>query len=402
MSIFEAPASQVAPGHREGPLRVAVLGCSGSIGTQALDVCRHHRDELQVTALSVHSSTGALVQAAREFGCDHVAVADPAHAQDPVLDGLPVGCDLLVGEKGVCELCRLPDVDCVLVAVVGEAGIGPAYTALQEDKVLACANKEAIVSGGDLLMPLAKPGRLIPIDSEHAAVYQCLCGRDADELYRIWLTCSGGPFFGWSREQLESVTPAMALAHPTWSMGPKITVDSATLMNKGLEVIEAHHLFETPVDDVVVLVHRQSKIHSMVEFRDGSTLAQLGPSDMRVPIQYALSYPRRWDAPAGRIDYRDMHELTFDRPDLATFRCLALAIEAGRRGGTLPCAMNAANEVANAAFREGRIGFCDIDRTVEKVMDRTPVEPVTSLEQLAEVDRLARVQAGQVVAELAR
>lgn len=381
----------------EGRRRVAILGCSGSIGTQALDVCRQHPEELEVVALAVRSNVRRLVEAAREFNARYVAIDDEARADDPLLAGLPEGCRILLGPAGVAELAQLPDVDVVLDAVVGEAGIWCAHAALASGKTLAIANKEALVVGGDLLMPMAGPGQLLPVDSEHAAIFQCLEGRDPEELYRIWLTCSGGPFRGLSREELEGKTAEEALAHPTWSMGPKITVDSATLMNKGLEVIEAHHLFGVPIDDVTVLVHPQSKVHSMVEFSDGSTLAQLGPSDMRVPIQYALSYPHRWAAPAPRIDYREMGALTFDAPDVEAFRCLGLALEAGRAGGTLPAAMNAANEVANQAFRDGRVGFCDIDRVVEQVMDATEVQPVQSLEQLAEVDSLARREAAAAI-----
>ena len=265
----------------------------------------------------------------------------------------------------------------------------------------APANKEALVIAGDLLMPLCKPGRCLPVDSEHNAIYQCLVGERHAEVRRIWLTCSGGPFFGRTREELEHAAAAQALAHPTWTMGPKITIDSATLMNKGLEVIEAHHLFDVPIDDVCVLVHRQSRIHSAVEFADGSVKAQLGPSDMRIPIQYALSYPERWASPVTSVDWRDAGALTFDHPDTEAFRCLPLALEAGRAGGTLPCAMNAANEVANAAFRAGTCGFCDIDRTVEAVMSATRVEPLDSIEQVAEVDALARTRARDYLARLA-
>lgn len=394
MTIFEDFVPRSA---RRSPLRVAVLGCTGSIGTQALDVCRRHRDKVEVTALSVYGSTEKLVAAAREFDPAAVAVADPSHGADPCLDDLPAGCELLVGQEGVAELCRRDDVDCVLVAVVGEAGIHAAHAALEAGKVLACANKEALVAGGDLLMPMARPGQLIPVDSEHSAIFQCLVGAHTDELHRIWLTCSGGPFYGWDAERLSTVTPAMALGHPTWSMGPKITVDSATLMNKGLEVIEAHHLFSVPVDKVEVLVHRQSKVHSMVEFADGSTIAQLGPSDMRIPIQYAFSYPDRWDTPSERVDWREVGEMDFAAPDLETFRCLDLALAAGRRGGTLPCAMNAANEVANAAFREGVIPFTAIADVVEQVMDAEDVEPVQTLEQIGVVDGRARERARAVV-----
>ena len=397
MTIFQDTAA--APTHG-WPLRVAILGASGSIGTQALDVCRRHRDKVRVTALAVASSTRKLVAAAREFEVAHVAVSDESRRDDPALDELPKGCELGFGQDAVTGLASLPDVDCVLVAVVGEAGIWASHEALRAGKIWAPANKEALVAGGELLMPMARPGRVLPVDSEHNAIYQCLVGERRHDLSRIWLTCSGGPFRGWNRARLEGVTVGQALAHPSWSMGPKITVDSATLMNKGLEVIEAHHLFDVAIDDISVLVQPGSHIHSAVEFADGSCKALLGPADMRVPIQYALSYPERWESPAPRVDYRGLEPLLFDRPDLETFRCLALALEAGRAGGTLPCAMNAANEVANAAFRAGACRITDIDRVVERVMDGTRVEPVTSLEQIAEVDADARLRASAALGEV--
>lgn len=390
MSIFEDISSTIT---RERPLRVALLGCTGSIGKQTLDVVRMHPDKLRLTALAVNSSCEGLVRAAREFDVSHVAVADEARRNDPALAELPKGCELGFGQDSVTRLASLPDVDCVLVAVVGGAGIWASHEALRAGKIWAPANKEALVIGGDLLMPMAMPGRVLPVDSEHNAIYQCLVGERRHDVKKIWLTCSGGPFFGRTREQLASVTAADALAHPTWKMGAKITIDCATLMNKGLEVIEAHHLFDVPIDDVNVLVHRQSKIHSAVEFADGSVKAQLGPSDMRVAIQYALSYPERWESPATHVDWRCSEPLTFAAPDTEAFRCLDLALSAGKTGGTLPCAMNAANEVANEAFREGRCGFTDIDAIVEGVMDATHVEPLSSLEQIAEVDALARTRA---------
>ena len=398
MNIFEDTSSSTV---RERPLRVALLGCSGSIGTQTLDVIRMHSDKLALTAVAVNSSATKLVSVAREFGVAHAAIADEARRNDPALAELPQGCELDFGEDAVTRLATLPDVDCVLVAVVGEAGIWASHAALAAGKIWAPANKEALVIGGGLLMPLAKPGRVLPVDSEHNAIYQCLVGERRRDLRKIWLTCSGGPCFGRTREQLEGVTAAEALAHPTWKMGAKITIDCATLMNKGLEVIEAHHLFDVAIDDVEVLVHRQSKIHSAVEFADGSVKGQLGPSDMRVAIQYALSYPERWDSPATHVDWRSSEPLTFAAPDRGAFRCLDLALEAGRTGGTLPCAMNAANEVANEAFRQDRCGFCDIDRIIERVMDATSVESLTSLEQIAEVDALARKRARGFVSELA-
>ena len=390
MSIFEDTAPR-SP--RRRPLRVAVLGCSGSIGTQTLDVCRQHADKLQVVALSVHSSSEFLVKAAREFGARHACVADVRHAEDAVLEELPSGCELTAGDSALADLAELPDVDCVVNALVGAAGIRAGYRALKAGKVLAYANKESIIVAGDLLMPLAQPGMLIPVDSEHSAIFQCLVGERQRDVHRIWLTCSGGPFYGKSREELTSVTAADALAHPTWLMGAKITIDSATLMNKGFEVLEAHHLFEVGVDDVRVLVQRQSRIHSMVEFADGSTLAQLGPSDMRIPIQYALSYPERWETPCERIDWCSEQPITFGEADEENFGCLRLAREAGRLGGTMPCVLNAANEVANAAYREGACGFLDIERIVGAAMEAHEVQMVESLDQLEEIDGWARSHA---------
>ena len=399
MTIFEDAAPRA---ERPRPLRVAVLGCSGSIGTQTLDVCRRHADRLRVVAVSVNTSVRAAVAAAREFGCARVAIADTARSSDPALAELPAGCEAAFGAGAVSELATLPEVDMVVNALVGFAGIRAGFAALREGKALAYANKESIVCGGDLMMPLVRPGRLLPVDSEHSAIFQCLVGERPEDVSRIWLTCSGGPFYGRTREQLASVTAADALAHPTWAMGAKITVDSATLMNKGLEVIEAHHLFQQPVDAVRVLVHRESKIHSMVEFVDGVVKAQLGGSDMRAPIQYALSYPERWGASVERVDWCAADPLSFGEADEGTFGCLALARAAGRAGGTLPCAMNAANEVANERFRQGLCSFLDIERSVSAVMDATDPEPVESLGQLEEVDARARALALAVLSEVSR
>lgn len=381
-------------------LRVAVLGCSGSIGTQTLDVCRRHAERLRVVALSVSTSTDALVAAAREFGAAHVAVADASRAQDPILSELPGGCSLSCGADAVTELATLPEVDVVVNALVGFAGIHAGHAALRAGKTLAYANKESIVCGGELLMPLVAPGKLLPVDSEHSAIFQCLVGERPEDVSRIWLTCSGGPFYGRSRSELARVTAAEALAHPTWTMGAKITIDCATLMNKGLEVIEAHHLFSQPIDAIRVLVHRQSKIHSMVEFVDGVVKAQLGSSDMRAPIQYALSYPERWEATARRVDWCSEGPFTFGEADEEAFGCLALAREAGRAGGTLPCAMNAANEVANERFRAGLCSFPDIERVVGRVMAQTRVERVESVEQLDEVDARSRELARTALSEV--
>lgn len=399
MTIFEDTAPRAT---RRRPLRVAILGASGSIGTQALDVCRQHADKLSVVALSVHVSTDVLVRVARELGATHAVVTDVAHRDDPILSELPAGCSCAFGHEALTDLVRLDDVDCVLNAVVGFAGIEAGCAALKAGKVVTYANKESIVVGGDLLMPLAEPGRLIPVDSEHSAIYQCLVGERHRELHAIWLTCSGGPFRGMTRKRLAGVTAADALRHPTWRMGPKITIDSATLMNKGLEVLEACQLFEVGIDEVTVLVHPQSRIHSMVEFADGSVKAQLGPSDMRLPIQYAFSYPERWETPASRVDWRTVSDLAFEEPDEEAFGCLALAREAGRGGGTLPCAMNAANEVANRAFREDRCGFLDIEACVSHVMEHSEVMPVESMGQLVDIDARSRELASRFLAGCAR
>ena len=382
------------PGRR---LRVAVLGSSGSIGTQALDVCRRHADKLEVTALSVNTSTAKLVEQAREFDVKRVAVADEAHAADPVLSELPPHCELSSGSRAVAEVGLADDVDVVLVALVGAAGIWASEAALRAGKRLALANKESLVVGGDIIMPLAAPGQLIPVDSEHSAIFQCYRGEDPRQAHAIWLTCSGGPFFGRTRSELGAVTPADALAHPTWNMGAKISIDSASLMNKGLECIEAHHLFGVDMDFIQVVVQRQSKVHSMVEYDDGSVIAHLGASDMRIPIQYAFSYPDRWETPCPRIDFRELASLTFDKPDVGTFRCLGLAFRAGKEGGSMPAVMNAANEVAVDAFLSGRISFTDIDGVVERMMDAHEVQLAESVEQLMEIDAEVRRAASALV-----
>ena len=390
MSIFEKP--RFAPAAQK-PVRVAVLGSTGSVGTQTLDVCRRHADKLKVVALAAYGSVEKVAQQAREFQVGQVAFANPEVRNSARLADMPDGCSISFGREAVGELCALDDVDAVVVAVVGEAGIWATYAALKRGKKVACANKEPLVSGGDLLMPMVAPGQLLPVDSEHSAIYQCLLGESESDIYKIWLTCSGGPFYGKTRSQLAQVTCAQALAHPSWTMGDKITIDSATLMNKGLEVIEAHHLFHTAIDDIEAIIHRQSKIHSMVEYVDGQVKALLAAADMRGAIQYALSYPERWEATCRHLDWAEQQPLTFGKPDEDTFGCLRLARIAGKQGGTLPCAMNAANEVANLAFRQGRLGFLAIQDCVEQVMEATHVEPVESIQQLELVDRKARLNA---------
>lgn len=376
-------------------LRVAILGCTGSIGRQTLDVCHQHADRLQVVALTAHGRTGELVRAAREQGAACVGVTDERHAADPVLQELPAGTEVMLGHEALAQIVQRDDVDCVLNAVVGAAGLAASYETLRAGKRLALANKESLVVGGELLMPMAAPDQMLPVDSEHSAIFQCLVGEDRARIHRIWLTCSGGPFFGRTAAELERVRAADALKHPTWAMGPKITIDSATLMNKGLERIEAMHLFGVGLDDIPVLIQRESKIHSMVEFADGSVIAQLGASDMRIPIQYALSYPDRWDAPCERVDFRELGSLSFAAPDSDAFRCLALAERAGKAGGTVPCVLNAANEVAVDAFLRDACSFVDIARVVEDALDAHDREEVESLEQLEAVDAWARVYAAE-------
>ena len=396
-----------------GKRRIAVLGSTGSIGTQTLDVVRRHPDKLEVVALACGTRAEELLSQARAFDVRWLAVGDERLAGEPIADALrdqARGGQLGFGARAVADLVKLPDVDVVVNALVGEAGLRASYETLAAGKVLALANKESLVVGGDLIMPLAArlderrraeglapthgpAGALMPIDSEHGAIYQCLIGEAKREVSRLWVTASGGPFRGRTRDELEDVTAAAALKHPTWNMGAKITIDSSTLMNKGLEVIEAHHLFAMPYDRISVVVQPQSAIHSMVEFTDGSVKAHLGTTDMRIPIQYALSYPERWDAPVEPLDFTKLGSLEFAAPDTDTFRCLALARHAGATGGTLPCVMNAANEIAVAAFLADGIGYLDIARCVEAAMDaheRDGVQRVESLDQLEEIDRWAR------------
>ena len=377
--------------------RVAILGCTGSIGTQALDVCRQHADKLEVAALSAHSKTEDLVRFAIEHRVRHVAVTSADHAGDAVLSELPVDCTLHTGTRAAEELAELDDVDVVLVAIVGAAGLSASHAVLKSGRRLALANKESMVVGGDLLMPMVAPGQMLPVDSEHGAIFQCLLGENPREAHCIWLTCSGGPFYGRSLDELAGVTRHDALAHPTWNMGAKITIDSATLMNKGLERIEAMHLFDMDLDRINVLIQRESKIHSMVEFTDGSVMAHLGASDMRIPIQYAFSYPERWATPAPRVDFRELAQLTFGAPDMDSFRCLKLAEIAGRQGGTLPCVLNAANEVAVDAFLHDSCTFTGIADVVESCMDAHDCQAVSSFEQLADVDAWARARARDVI-----
>lgn len=398
--------------------RIAVLGSTGSIGQQTLDVVRRHSDELEIVALAANTSVAKVVGQAHEFKVSNIAFGDERLKDDPMLSQAHGGVSIGFGQEGLLDLVRLDEVDVVVNALVGAAGMRASYETLACGKQLALANKESLVVAGDLIMPLAAEvdaqrvaagvapasgpaGALMPIDSEHGAIYQCLLGERHEEVSALWVTASGGPFRGKTRDELASMTAKQALAHPTWKMGPKITIDSSTLMNKGLEVIEAHHLFAMPYEKIKVVVQPQSAIHSMVEFSDGSVKAHLGTTDMRIPIQFALSYPDRWDAPVAPLDFTQLGSLEFYPADTETFRCLALARHAGNVGGTLPCVMNAANEVAVAAFLADACGYLDIDACVEHAMElheTRGVQRVESLDQLAEVDSWARGVAREFIA----
>jgi 1-deoxy-D-xylulose-5-phosphate reductoisomerase len=371
---------------------VAVLGATGSIGVQALDVIARN-PELEVVGLSAHRDAAGLVAAARTTGVGQVALVDPGAADRAAreLDGVAV----LRGQDGVDELIAACGADLVLNAIVGAAGLRATLAAFAAGADVALANKESLVAGGELVLAAAHAAgrRLLPVDSEHSALAQCLEGAAPGAVTGLVITASGGPFRGRRREELGDVTAADALAHPTWSMGPKITIDSATLMNKGLEVIEAHHLFGVPYDAIEVVVHPQSIVHGMVRFRDGALLAHAGVPDMRVPISWALTHPHRGPTEVPTLDLSAPLSLEFEPADVATFRCLGLAREAGVAGGTAPCVLNAANEVAVQAFLDGRIGFLEIAGVVEEALAQVPAEPVLSLEQVLDADRRARTAA---------
>ena len=378
--------------------RVTILGSTGSIGCTALDIVRHLRGrsgEVKVEGLSAHGNIPRLIEQVREFSPAAVAVttSDGAGALRAGAEGWRGR--VLVGSAGVSALAAETDADVVLVSVVGAAGLAPTLAALAAGKDVALATKETLVAGGSLVTAAVTRARarLLPVDSEHSAIFQCLNDRAPGEVARLWLTASGGPFLRLSADALGTVTPAEALRHPTWSMGPKVTIDSATLMNKGLEIIEAHWLFGMPPEAIDVVVHPQSVVHSLVEFVDGSFLAHLGATDMRLPVQYALTYPRRLPSPVTRLDIRAVAALSFEPPDPSRFPCLAYAREALHLGGTAPAALNAANEVAVRLFLEGRIRFPDIARLVRRVLDRHRPVPATSLEAVLAADREARDEA---------
>lgn len=382
--------------------RIAILGSTGSIGTQALNVIRRHRDRFSVEVLCAGSNADLLIQQAQEFEPNAVALADDTH-YNRVKEALwPLGIKVFAGEESIADLMEMDTIDLVLSSIVGFAGLRPTLRAIEHHKPIALANKETMVVAGSIVTAAAMRNHvpILPVDSEHSAIFQSLVGENAlweDEVGvrhtsvdKILLTASGGPFRGRTRAELEGVTLEQALKHPNWSMGRKVTIDSASLMNKGLEVIEARWLFDVPAEKIEVLVHPQSVVHSMVQYIDGSIKAQLGVPTMETPIQYAFSFPERIESHLPRLDFTQYPNLTFEKPDTETFRCLALAYEAIRRGGNMPCIMNAANEVAVQLFIEGKIGFLQIAEHVERQMQQATSLPNPTLEDLFQTDAEVR------------
>lgn len=372
--------------------QIAILGSTGSIGTQTLDVVRQHPKAFSVYALTAHRSVDMLIQQALEFNPAVVCIADEAYYPRlrEALSDLPI--QIMAGEKAIAEMVTMPEIDVVVAAMVGYAGLRPTIEAIRAKKTIALANKETLVVAGEIICRLAQRYKvnILPVDSEHSAIFQCLVGESRDSIEKLLLTASGGPFRTFTYEQMQHVTAAQALQHPNWEMGAKITIDSASMMNKGFEVIEARWLFDIPVEKIQVLVHPQSVVHSAVQFVDGSVKAQLGTPDMRIPIQYALTYPERWHSDVPRLDLFATKQLTFEEPDLQRFPNLRLAYEAMAKGGNMPCILNAANEVVNLAFREGRCGFLQMSEVIAETMAKTTFITEPTYEDYVQTDRLAR------------
>jgi 1-deoxy-D-xylulose-5-phosphate reductoisomerase len=380
--------------------KIAILGSTGSIGCSALQVIEQFPDRFQVVGLAAGRNVDLLIEQIHRFRPKVAAVLDQELADD-LASRLPgdAGVEVLAGSTGYQELASHTDADMVLSSMVGAAGLLPTLSAIRAGKDVALANKETLVMAGALVMGEVQKYKvtLLPVDSEHNAIFQALEGHRREDLKRILLTASGGPFLNLPKEQLKSVTPAQALAHPNWEMGAKITIDSATMMNKGLEVIEAKWLFEVPVEKIDVHIHPQSIVHSMVEYVDGSVIAQLGMPDMRVPIAYALAYPERLKLDLPTLDFFSVQTLTFQEPDLSRFPCLDLAFTACKAGGTMPGVLNASNEVAVQAFLYNRIPFVGIARLVDKVMEEHELAPATELEAILAADAWARARAEEII-----
>ena len=372
--------------------RLAILGSTGSIGTQTLDVVREHPERFEVYAICAHTSIDKLTAQAREFHPEVVCIGDERLYPQlkEALQNLPI--KVWAGADAIADMVTFPSIDVVVAAMVGYAGLRPTMEAIRAGKTIALANKETLVVAGELICSLAAEHRvpILPVDSEHSAIFQSLVGEQGNEIEKILLTCSGGPFRTWTMEQIATATAADALKHPNWHMGDKITIDSASYMNKGFEVIEAKWLFGVGVDKIQVLVHPQSIIHSAVQFRDGAVKAQLGAPDMRLPILYALTFPERVAADLPRMDLFQVRNLTFEEPDMQKFPCLRLAYEAAGRGGNIPCVLNAANEVVNLAFRQGRIPFLRMAEIIEATMAEAPFIRKPTYEDYVETDKAAR------------
>ena len=364
--------------------KIAILGSTGSIGTQTLDVIRAHSDELEVVALAAGSNKERLKEQIREFHPELVSLSDEKKAQELKEELAGEAVEVVCGMDGLIEIAGIDSADVVVTAVVGMMGILPTMEAIRKGKDIALANKETLVTAGHLIIPMAREYgvSILPVDSEHSAIFQCLQGEPKKALDKILLTASGGPFRGKNAEFLETVTLEDALNHPNWSMGPKITIDSSTMVNKGLEVMEAKWLFGVDYSQIEVVIQPQSIIHSMVQYIDGAVIAQLGTPDMRVPIEYALFYPERRSLPGDRLDFSKLSQITFEKPDYKVFRGLSLAIEAGKTGGTMPTVFNAANERAVAKFLKGEIKYTDIVRSIEKCMDAHKVSAHPDLEEI--------------------
>lgn len=379
--------------------KIAILGSTGSIGTQALEVIEEHSDLYEAYVLTANRQADLLIEQARRFQPAQVVIADDSlyeYVRDALADQ-PI--QVYAGADALCQVVQNDEVDIVLTALVGFAGLRPTVAAIEAHKQIALANKETLVVAGELVTQLAMEMRaaILPVDSEHSAIFQSLMGEQS-EIEKIILTASGGPFRQCSIDELKHVTPAMALKHPNWDMGAKITIDSATMMNKGFEVIEAKWLFGVEADNIQVVVHPQSIIHSAVQFRDGAVKAQLGVPDMRVPIQLAFSYPYRLASNFDRLDWYHMQNLTFEEPDLEKFRCLSLAFEALRLGGTMPCVVNAANEIVNLAFRQGRCSFLQMPQVIAETMQHATFIAKPSLDDLFQADAEARRIADELLA----
>lgn len=384
--------------------RIAILGSTGSIGRQALDVVRQHKDLFEVELLTANNSSALLIEQAMEFRPGSVVICNEAKYQE-VADALqPNDIKVFTGMDSVCSLVEAEDIDIVLTALVGFSGLRPTISAIKAGKIIALANKETLVAGGSVVMDLAKKcnSPILPVDSEHSAIFQCLLGATGNPISRIHLTASGGPFRTWDRDRIAAATKNEALKHPQWTMGAKITIDSATMMNKGFEMIEARWLFDTAPDKINIVVHPQSIIHSMVEFADGAVIAQLGNPDMREPIQFALSFPERLTLNNKKLDFASLQGLTFEEPDMEKFPCLSLAFEAIRKGGNVPCAMNAANEAAVAAFLKDGIRFYDIPEIISACMAGVNFVEKPTVEDLLSTNAEVYRVAAEMCAELAR